>query len=70
MVTARAAITRTPPSNPSSPQDCNGVLLEVPGVQKGAIASWEMVWGVSGVAARGRKGELAPPGQQEPLTTL
>jgi hypothetical protein len=46
------------------------VLLEVPGVQKGAMASWEMVQGVSGIATRGRKGELAPPGQQEPLTTL
>jgi hypothetical protein len=70
MVTTMAAITGTPPGNPSSLRDHNGVLPEVPGVQKGAMASWEMVRGVSGIAARGRKGKLAPPEQQEPLTTL
>ena len=39
-------------------------------MQEGIAMPFISVWGVSSVAVRGRKGELALSGQQDPLISL
>jgi len=43
------------------------MLPEVLGAQECIAAPWGRVWAVSGVAARGRKGELTLLGSKGPL---
>ena len=76
-VTATAAIANTiaavtatievPRSNSFCPWGGNDVLPEVLGAQECIAAPWGRVWAVSGVAARGRKGELTLLGSKGPL---